>query len=90
MPTPNNNRRAESFVIPPIDFVLVGAGEVTSTQNLPENCRGLLVGTAGFLNVVMQNGQTRNGVPFIEGLTPGFFAQVLDSTGGAQNVWAVV
>jgi len=92
MPSPNVNRRAESFVIPPIDFVLVDAGEVDTETPLPANCRGILVGVAGFLNVVMQNGQERTALPFIEGLTPGFFATIKVSTGAgaAQNVWAVV
>lgn len=91
-PTPSNNRRAESFVIPPVDFVLVSATTVAADTDLPANCRGILVGTAGFLNVTMQNGSAPNSMPFIEGLTPGFFTKVRISTGAgaASNVWAVV
>jgi len=92
VPLPNNNRRAEAFVIPPIDFELVSATTVGSDTALNPLCRGLLVGKAGFLNVTMQNGNQRNGVPFIEGTTPGFFAEVRTSTatGAARNVWAII
>ena len=82
--------RAEQYVIPPVDFVLVSATAVTTDVNLPEGCRGLLVGTAGALNVTMSNGQERNSVPFIQGINPGFFQTVRVSTGGAQDVWAIV
>ncbi len=92
MPSPNVNRRAESFVIPPIDFILVATGEVTADTPLPANCRGLLIGKAGFLNVTMQNDQARNALPMIEGTTAGFFSvvRVSTGTGSARNVWAIV
>lgn len=84
-------RRAEDYVRPPFDFVLVSTTTVTGTVDLPADCRGLHVGKAGFLNVEI-NGQTRNALPFPEGTTPGFFTRVFTSTGtgAAQNVWAII
>ena len=82
--------RSEQYVIPPEDFILVSATEVGADTELPANCRGLLVGTAGALNVVMTTGQERDNVPMIQGINPGFFRTVRVSTGGAQNVWAIV
>ena len=82
--------RHDKAIAPPNDFVqLHAAAPAGSNQACPANTRGLMVGTAGTLNVVMANGQTRTGVPFPAGFTPGFFAAV--NTGGtAQNIWAVV
>lgn len=82
--------RAEQWVIPPTDFIQIAPGEVTVDTDLPENCRGLLIGTAGSLNVTMANEQERDSVPFLQGITPGFFATIRISGGGAQNVWAIV
>lgn len=79
-----------SLVVPPYDFVLVASGAVGVDTDLPENCRGLLIGTAGSLNVVMSNGVERDDVPFIQGINPGLFRTVRISGGGAQNVWAIV
>lgn len=92
MPSPSPTRRAESYVLPPFDFVLVSATTVAVDTQLPANCRGLLCGKAGYLNVTMQNGNARDGVPMIEGSNPGFFAAVRESTaaGAARNVWAIV
>ena len=80
---------ATSKVLPPSDFILVSAAAPASDIALPPNCRGLLVGTAGNLNVTMQNGAMRNGVPVFQGQNPGFF-QTVRSGGTAANIWAIV
>ena len=81
--------RSEQLVVPPVDFVLVSTAAPASDITLPEGCRGLLIGTAGTLNVTMQNGSQRNGLPFLQGQNPGFFATV--RTGGtAANIWAII
>ena len=82
--------RSEQFVVPPEDFVLVSAGEPNSDVALPEGCRGLLVGTAGALNVTMRRGGTRDSVPMVQGINPGFFSIVRTTAGGAANIWAIV
>ena len=82
--------RHDKAVIPPSDFVLVAAGEPGGTIALPDNCRGLLIGTAGALNVTMQNGSARDSVPMAAGVNPGQFAAVRATVGGAQNIWAIV
>jgi len=73
----------------PNDFILVSAAAPLGTTVLSENCRGLLVGTAGSLNVTMQNGSVRTGVPFQAGVNPGRFAEV-NSGGTAENIWQVL
>ena len=82
--------RAEQYVLPPHDLILVSTAAPATDIDLPENCRGLLVGTAGSLNIVMQTGQERDDVPFFQGINPGFFSRVRTSVGGAQNIWAIV
>lgn len=86
-------------IAPPNDFIMVSATTVGSDTVLASisgvgagPVRGLLIGTAGYLNVIMQNGQTRTGVPFQAGINPGLFKTVLTSTSGtpAQNVWVIV
>lgn len=73
----------------PNDFVLVAATTVGSEVVLNERCRGLLVGTAGSLNVTMRNGSVRTGVPFLAGVNPGQFASV-QAGGDAENIWQVI
>lgn len=75
--------------VPPYDFILVSAGAVGSDVALPPKCRGLLIGVAGSLNVTMANGNTRNDIPFIEGINPGYFSTV-KAGGSATNIWAVL
>lgn len=83
-------KRFEAWVLPAEDFILVATGEPGSTIELPENTRGLLVGTAGGLNVTMRNGNSRDAVPMIVGTNPGFFSEVRATVGGAQNIWAII
>ena len=78
----------EKEVVPANDFILRAATTVGSDTDLTSNCRGLLVGTAGSLNVTMANGQERDGVPFIQGITPGNFRE-LRTGGTAQNIWEI-
>lgn len=73
----------------PNDFLLVSAGAPGGTTILSELCRGLLVGTAGSITVVMQNGQLRANVPFQAGVNPGRFAEVR-AGGDAENIWQVI
>lgn len=73
----------------PNDFVLIAAGVPAGTTVLSDRCRGLLVGTAGSLNVTMRNGNVRTGVPFQAGVNPGQFASV-QSGGTAENIWQVI
>lgn len=85
-------RRAETFVLPPRDFILVSAAAPTGTGvlTLPEDTRGLLVGVAGVLNVTI-NGEARDGLPFPVGLMPGFFTEVRrDAANTAANIWAIL
>lgn len=82
------SRSYEQYILPPQQFVLVSSGSVTADIELSENCRGLLVGSAGTLNVTMQNGTMANGLPFLQGVNPGFF-KVIRSGGNAENTWAI-
>lgn len=79
--------RAEQFVLPPNDLISVSV-PMSGETALPEGTRGLLVGTAGSLNVVI-NGTNRDGVPFVVGQNPGFFT-ALRPGGTASNLWAIV
>lgn len=81
--------RAEQYIIPPVDLILVAAGAVTTETPLPSGCRGLLVGTAGSLNVTI-NDSAKTSVPFLQGINPGFFQSVQASPSGAQDIWAIV
>jgi hypothetical protein len=79
---------ARSVAIPN-DFVQQFTGVPNSEKVLPPNTRGILLGTAGTLNVTMENGSARLLVPFQAGINPGRFASI--QTGGTgSNVWAVV
>jgi len=73
----------------PNDFLLVAVASPTTTVNFDEGCRGILVGTAGLLNVTMRNGHAITGVPFQAGVNPGRFASV-QSGGTAENIWQVI
>ncbi len=76
-------------VIPPVDFVLVSAGAPSSDVTLPNNCRGLLVGATGTINVTMANGERRDNLPIFQGQNPGRFA-IVHGGGNAENIWAIV
>ena len=76
-------RRLESYVVPAIDFVLISTGAVLVDTNAPDNCRGLLIGTAGALNLTMSNGNQRNQVPFQVGPTGGFIRTIRAANGTA-------
>lgn len=78
-------------IIPPEDFVPVADTTPTGDVTLPENCRGLVAGTEGFINVTMRNGERRDGLPLCQGINPGFFATVHETTGqgAAENIWAI-
>lgn len=80
--------RTEQYVIPPVHFVQITATTPSGTTVLPRGTRGLLVGTAGTLNVRTLAG-TLSLLPFIEGVTPGLFTHV-DAGGTAINIWAVL
>ncbi len=78
-----------SFIDVPNDFALQSSGAPTGEIPLPDGTRGLLIGTAGSLNVTMQNGEIRVAVPFQVGINPGRFKSI--QTGGtAASVWAIL
>jgi len=80
--------RVEQTVIQPQGYETIAVGGVLLDTDLPPDCLGLVVGTAGVLNVTMRNGHQINSLPFQEGLTPGLFVKI--HTGGtAENIVAV-
>jgi len=81
-------RRAEQYIIPPTDFILVASGTVGAPVALPTNTRGLLIGGAGTIDVTMVTGNAPNGLPVLAGIFPGFFISVDAST--ATNIWAII
>ena len=76
-------------MLPPNDLTLVSATTVDEDTDLPAGCRGLLVGTAGALSVVMKDGSTLSAVPFQAGINPGFFVEIKTLGSTAENVWAI-
>ncbi len=80
--------RAEQIVLPITGLVLISAGSPISNTPLPAETRGLLIGNAGVLNVTIQ-GTAHLLVPFVAGVTPGFFESV-QAGGSASNIWAVL
>ena len=58
-----------------------GGGEFATT-------RAVLVGTAGTLNIVTAAGNTRNDVPFLQGMVPLRIKELL-AGGSADDVWGV-
>jgi len=70
------------------DFALLVAGTPASTYNCTDKCIGLLIGTAGTLNVTMRNGHVISALPVPVGFLPGRFASV-QTSGTAQNIWEV-
>jgi len=73
----------------PGDFVQLASGAPSSgPYDCPDRTRGVLVGVAGTLDVVMLNGEARTGIPVPAGIMPGRFAQVTGGT--AQNIWAIL
>lgn len=73
----------------PSDFIQLAASTVGSPVDCPRGCRGLLLGTAGTLNVTMENGEDRDGLPLPAGVTSGRF-KALRTGGTAENIWAIV
>lgn len=78
-------------------FPALGSLGFGSSQVVPSNndlipgsySRGLIIGTAGTLNVTFPDGTTADGIPATEGFFPFFVAKV--RTGGtASNIWTVV
>lgn len=80
--------RSEAQVRPPRGFVLVSAGIPSTDIVLPDGTRGLLIGSAGALNVTI-DGVQLDGLPFQAGTNPGFF-EVVRSGGAASNIWAIL
>jgi hypothetical protein len=64
------------------------SGTIVISQT-PYPCRGLLVGTAGVLDVVMEGTTVLTGMPFIAGLNPGRFKELRGTANTVANVWAV-
>ena len=83
-----SGKRYESGVIPPLKFILVEATTITSTETLPEGCRGLRIGTAGTLSGTMQDDSIFTDLPVFQGDNPGHFKTL--TSGTAQNIWAIV
>ena len=86
-------KRFEAWILPAEDFVLLTAAALTAGADIdcPENTRGLLVGTAGAQDVTMRNGNTRDLLPLIQGINPGFFATIrVDASNTAANIWAII
>ena len=79
--------RAEQLILPIVGLTLITAGTPASQTILSEKTRGLLVGTAGLLNVTIA-GVVHTSVPFSAGVTPGFFESV-ESGGTAINIWGI-
>ena len=85
--------RHDKAVTIPNDFVLATVAAYVSGGDIvaPENCRGLLVGTAGVQDVTMQNGQTRDLIPLTGGITPGRFKAIRSDAGNtAANIFFIV
>jgi len=79
----------EKYVSLPRSFSQVFSGTPDSEQTLSDECRGLLIGTAGSINVTMANGDVLTGLPVFAGINPGRFASI--QTGGdAENIWEVL
>ena len=73
----------------PSDFIQQFTGAADSEKTLPQNTRGLLVATAGTVNVTMHNGTARLLVPLVAGYNPGNFVSI-QSGGTATNIWAII
>ena len=83
--------RHDKAVRPPTDFVLLSATAPASTIAAPEGTRGLLIGTAGDLNITTKGGGDRDGVPFQLGITPIEITAIrATGMGSATNIWAVI
>lgn len=82
-------------ILIPKRFILVSTGQVASEYDIDvasEKGVGILVGTAGTLNVTMDNDDIITGLPFTQGINLGSFTSIQDSSnvGDASNVWIVV
>lgn len=73
----------------PSDYILISAGAPAGNFDCHAECRGLLIGTAGFLNVTMKNGHVIANLPVQPGILPGFFASV-QAGGTATSIWEVL
>ena len=83
--------RHDKSVRPATDLILVANGQVGTDTPLPEETRGLLIGTAGSLNITTIGGD-RDSVPFQVGITPicATAIRVSNQMGDASNIWAVI
>jgi hypothetical protein len=73
----------------PNDFIQQFTGAPDSEKTLPPHTRGLLVGTAGTVNVTMVNGEARLLLPLLAGINPGLFLSI-QTAGTAEDIWAVI
>lgn len=81
--------RSEGQVAPIKDLFQVSDGSaITSDVTLPDNTRGLLVGGAAELNITI-NGTNYDAVPFLAGVTPGFWEKVRIGAPSVK-IWAVL
>lgn len=80
-----------AMIIPPSDLIfIIQAATAGPIPPLPDNCRGLLIGTAGVLDITI-NGSPKTGVPFISGINPGRFESIQVAAGNsALTIFAVV
>lgn len=85
-----NTERHDKAVRPPTDFVLLSSTAPATTIPAPEGTRGLLIGTAGALNITTKEGGDRDGVPFQVGMTPIEITAIRATPSGAANIWAVI
>lgn len=84
-------RRAESLILPAEEYHLLSIAAPNGQFVCPPGTRGLLIGTAGPLNCVI-NGQAKTGLPVQAGVISGFFESIEDSAGltsPAENIWAI-
>ena len=89
---PSNSKRAESFIIPAMNFIPLATGVPDATIVCPEGTRGLLIGSAGPLNCTI-NGEAKTALPVQAGIIAGFFETLEDSVGltdPAENIWAIL
>ncbi len=80
--------RSEQYVIPPVRYHLISSGTPSMEITLPAGCRGLRIGTAGTLNLTMEEGGPVTSFPMMQGDNPGFFTSI-QSGGTASNIWAI-
>ena len=81
-------KRAEQRILPVRDLIEISATTVTVDFECPPNTKGLMINTAGTLNITMENGNERDGVPLASGFNPCFITEVR-SGGTASGVFCV-